>query len=131
MKNTIPAVDAYIAKSAEFARPILRKIRELFHKACPEIQEVMKWSFPHFEYKGLVGSMAAFKQHASFGLWKASLLKDPDKLFEAVGNTSMGGRKITSLSDLPRDKALIACIREAVALIEQGINAPAAKNSKK
>ena len=129
--NFNPAFDEYIAQSAEFARPILIKIRKLFHQACPEIEETMKWGFPHFEYKGLVGSMAAFKQHATFGLWKASLLKDPDKLFEAVGNTSMGGRKITSLADLPSDKVLIEYIRAAVALNEQGIKAPAPKRTKK
>ena len=131
MANRIAQVDAYIAKSAEFARPILRKIRELFHKAHPELQEVMKWSFPHFEYKGLVGSMAAFKQHCSFGLWKASLLKDANKLFEAVGNTSMGGRKISSLAEMPSDKVIIEYIRKAIALNEEGIKAPAAKRKKK
>jgi hypothetical protein len=56
-----PAVDAYIRKAAPFARPILEKVRALFHKACPEIEETIKWGFPHFEYRGVVGSMAAFK----------------------------------------------------------------------
>ena len=35
MANTDPRVDAYIAKSAEFARPILQHLRQLVHKACP------------------------------------------------------------------------------------------------
>ena len=56
-------VDAYIAHAAEFAKPILTKIRAIVHKACPEVQETMKWSFPHFEYKGILCSMAAFKNH--------------------------------------------------------------------
>src|SRR5262245_16090058 len=114
MKNHSPAVDAYIAKSAKFAQPILKRIRSLFHKACPEIEETMKWSFPHFEYKGVVGSMAAFKQHASYGFWKASLMKDPHQILARVGETSMGGRRVTSLADLPPDNVLIAYIQEAV-----------------
>jgi hypothetical protein len=63
-------VDEYIADSADFARPILKKLRALYHKACPQIEESIKWGDPHFEYKGVVGSMAAFKQHAGFGFWK-------------------------------------------------------------
>lgn len=118
-----PAVDKYIANSAEFARPILTKIRALFHQACPNIEETMKWSFPHFEYKGIVGSMAAFKAHASFGFWKGDLMKDKAKLLTTMGNTSMGHAKITSLADLPPDDVLLAYIKEAVELNEQGVKA--------
>ena len=131
MANQIPEVDAYIAKAAEFARPILKKIRTLFHKASAKIQEEMKWGVPHFSYKGIVGSMAAFKQHAAFGLWKASLLKDPDNYFTASGETAMGGRKVTDVSQLPSDKLLIGYIREAIELNEQGVKAPATRRPKK
>ena len=72
--NHSPRIDAYIAKSADFARPILTRLRGLVHQACPQIEETIKWGFPHFEYKGIVASMAAFKQHASFGFWKGTLL---------------------------------------------------------
>src|SRR5882724_743203 len=47
-KNFDPRVDAYIAKSAEFARPILQHLRELVHGACPEAEEEMKWNMPFF-----------------------------------------------------------------------------------
>src|SRR5262245_10551367 len=89
MKNASPQVDAYIAKSAEFARPILQRIRALFHDACPEIEETLKWSFPHFEYRGIVGSMAAFKEHVSFGFWKGKLLRAPAGQLDVTGNTDM------------------------------------------
>jgi uncharacterized protein YdeI (YjbR/CyaY-like superfamily) len=127
MRNTSAQVDAYIAKSAAFAQPILRKLRGLFHKACPEIEETMKWGFPHFEHRGIVGSMAAFKQHASFGFWKGKLLRDPHELFRTVGDTSMAARKVTDVADLPADRVLLEYIREAVALNEQGVKVPAAK----
>ena len=131
MPKHIPEVDAYIDKSAAFAQPILEKIRKLFHQAHPDMQEVMKWSFPHFEYKGIVGSMAAFKEHCSFGFWKGNLLKDPHNLFTGVGATSMKATRITSLKDLPSDKVLLAYIREAVALNEAGIKAPKPKKAPK
>ena len=89
MKNTSPKIDAYIAKAPEYARPILTKLRELFHKACANIDETMKWKFPHFEHKGIVGSMAAFKKYVSYGFWKGELMSDPAGLFESVGETGM------------------------------------------
>ena len=42
-------VDEYIEKSAEFARPILKHLRQIIHNACPEAEETMKWKFPHFQ----------------------------------------------------------------------------------
>src|SRR4051812_6108643 len=85
-------IDAYIMKSAGFAKPILLHLREVVHKACPEVTETMKWSFPHFEYGGgILCSMAAFKQHCAFGFWLGSLMSDPNKLLAAVGErTAMG-----------------------------------------
>ena len=116
-------VDAYIAKAAAFARPILNHIRELVHKTCPEVEEKMKWSFPHFDYKGeMMCSMAAFKQHAVFGFWKASLMKDPVLVETAKSEVAMGhlGR-LTSIKDLPVDKKMTAWIKEAMALNDKGI----------
>jgi len=119
-------IDAYIAKSADFAKPILNHIRELVHKTCPGVEEKMKWSFPHFDYKGeMMSSMAAFKQHAVFGFWKAKLMKDPVLVDNAQSEVSMGhlGR-LTSVKDLPSDKKMIAWIKEAMALNDKGIKLP-------
>jgi len=123
------AIDAYIEKSADFAKPILNHIRELVHKTCPEAEEKMKWSFPHFDYKGeMMCSMAAFKQHAVLNFWKAALMKDPVLIENARSETAMGhlGR-ITSLKDLPADKKLAAWIKEAMLLNDKGIKLPARK----
>ncbi|GMV96800.1 MAG: hypothetical protein AMXMBFR83_11600 [Phycisphaerae bacterium] len=122
-------VDAYIAASAPFARPILRKIRGLFHRACPRIEETIKWGFPHFEYMGVVAGMAAFKRHVSFGFWKGRLLSDPHGLFKGAGQTGMNARKLTDVSELPADDVLIDYIREAVALNENNVKLPARKKA--
>ena len=37
-------VDAYIADAPEFAQPILVKLRELVHTACPDVTETIKWA---------------------------------------------------------------------------------------
>lgn len=115
-------VDVYINKSADFAKPVLDHIRRLVHKACPDVEETIKWGFPHFEYKGVICSMAAFKQHCAFGFWKASLMSDPNKIINPVGKSAMGDLgKITSLKDLPSDKIMLAYLQEAVKLNEEGV----------
>jgi len=126
-----PVIDTYILKSAEFAQPILIHLCELVHIACPDTEEKMKWSFPHFDYLGeMMCSMAAFKYHCSFGFWKAPLLNDPKGFLKETGTDGMGHLgKITSLKDLPSDKVLIQFIRQAMKLNEQGVKLPAKSKS--
>jgi uncharacterized protein YdeI (YjbR/CyaY-like superfamily) len=115
-------VDAYIAKSADFAKPVLTHLRELVHQACPEVQEVIKWGFPNFDYKGVMCNMAAFKHHCSFGFWKANLMKDPKNILQPNDKGSMGNfDRITSLKDLPSDKILLGFLKQAVLLNELGV----------
>ncbi|MEQ1519616.1 MAG: DUF1801 domain-containing protein, partial [Usitatibacteraceae bacterium] len=81
-----PRVDAYIARSAEFARPILTHIRNLVHANCPDVTETIKWGFPHFDYKGAIFcGTAAFKQHCAFNFWLGDLLKIDAKAEKAMG----------------------------------------------
>lgn len=123
-----PAVDAYIEKSPEFARPILVKLRDLMHRACPEVAETLKWSVPFFDYKGPVLGIAAFKQHVNLVFWKGKLLKDPAGLLAGAGEMMNGSViRLTSIADLPKDKVLLAYLAEAVALNEQGVKLPAKK----
>jgi uncharacterized protein YdeI (YjbR/CyaY-like superfamily) len=121
------AIDNYIHNAADFAKPILNHLRELVHKTCPEAEEKMKWSFPHFDFKNeMMCSMAAFKQHAVFGFWKASLMKNPILVENAKSEVAMGhlGR-LTSKQDLPSDKIIIGWIKEAMHLNDLGIKLPA------
>ncbi len=123
MASRDPRVDAYIAKSAEFAKPVLDYIRETVHSACPDVEETMKWSFPHFVYAGgILCSMASFKEHSAFGFWKGSLIIDADG---NKGQDAMGqfGR-ITKISGLPSRKALTGYIRQAMKLNEDGVKTP-------
>jgi hypothetical protein len=120
-----PKVDAYIANAAEFARPILNHLRRLVHRACPEVEESMKWSHPHFGYKGMMCGIASFKTHCGFGFWKGDMIFKNVGGKPAVAAEAMGhfGR-ITALSDLPDDKEILAYITEAVRLNEEGIEKP-------
>lgn len=115
-------VDAYIAKSAAFAKPILRHLRELVHEAVPESGEEMKWSFPHFSYKGMFCAMAAFKGHCTFGFWKRGPVAARVKEMPRLGADAMGqfGR-ITSLDDLPGDAVMIKILKVAARLNDDGV----------
>jgi len=126
MSTRDPRVDRYIEKSAEFAKPILNHIRELIHSACPDVEETIKWGFPHFMQKGILCSMASFKHHCAFGFWKGALVFDAVPGVKKRENTAMGqlGR-ITAIADLPQRKLLARCIIEAIRLNETGTKKPA------
>ena len=123
MSDFNPKVDEYFAKSEEFAIPIMEYLRQIIHDTCPDVVEVMKWGFPHFDYKGdMMCILGSFKKHCSFSLYKAELMVDP-KIAESVkAGQKMGYLdKIKSVSDLPEEKVLVAYIKEAMTLNEKGI----------
>src|SRR4051812_18337956 len=102
-----PRVDAYIAKQKEFAKPILEHLRDVVHSACPTVEETMKWSFPHFDYKGgMMCSMVAFKEHAAFGFWKATLIDGLASNGDSGGGAMGNFNRLTTVKDLPSKKAL-------------------------
>ncbi|MEE1945353.1 YdeI/OmpD-associated family protein [Pedobacter sp. KR3-3] len=121
MKQFDERVDAYIEQSAGFAQPILKQLRAIIHEASPLINETIKWGFPHFDYKGTVCSMAAFKAHCAFGFWKTSLMKDPYQLFDEKENAMGSLGRLTKLEDLPEAKILIEYTLEAIKLNEAGV----------
>ena len=125
MPTKDPRVDAYIAKMAPFARPILKHLRKLVHQACPECEETLKWSSPTFMYHGMLCGFAAFKEHATFGFWKHSLMvgeKGAPRREKAEQAMGMFGR-ITSVKDLPSDTVMISLIKKAMKLNEDGVKA--------
>lgn len=129
MANRDPRIDTYIAKSADFAQPILVHLRELVHTACPDVEETMKWSFPHFMYKGMLCGMSAFKQHVAFGFWKGKLVVDDpgQSLEDAMGQFG----RITRIADLPPKKTLSTYVKKAMALNVAGVKSPTRVKSPK
>jgi uncharacterized protein YdeI (YjbR/CyaY-like superfamily) len=115
-----PRVDAYVDRAAPFARPVLSHLRTVVHRACPGVEETMKWGFPHFQYKGMLCSMAAFKAHCAFGFWQGKRVLGDEARGGAMGQLG----RITSVSDLPSRTALATLVRRAAALNDQGVTAP-------
>lgn len=117
----IPAVDMYIAKAGEFAQPVLWYLREVMHEGAPGVTEAMKWSMPFFVYKGVIlGNMAAFKAHCSFGLWGAEVVKELRTKGDAEGGSMGSFGKITSVEDLPARKKLVGYVKLATKAIDSG-----------
>ena len=128
MAKKDPRVDAYIAKAAPFAQPILKHIRKVVHAACPQVEETMKWSVPHFDYRGeMMCAMAAFKAHCAVNFWKGALVVG--KAAAAKESAGQFGR-ITSVKDLPNDATFKRYVKTAMKLNEQGVKAPARDRSK-
>lgn len=120
-----PRIDAYIAKSADFSKPIMEHLRQLIHEACPDVEETIKWGMPSFEYKGILCGFAAFKQHCTFGFWKHAILAEKHQMLKESEKTAMGSfGKMTSMKDLPSDKVLKMLIKDAMKLNEDGVSVP-------
>jgi uncharacterized protein YdeI (YjbR/CyaY-like superfamily) len=119
-----PRIDAYIAKAAPFARPILEKVRERVHAAVPGVEEAVKWGAPGFTIEGkILLIMAAFKAHAALNFWRGQEIGDGQAKAGAMGQFG----RLTSIDDLPPDAELDGLIREAAALAK---TAPAPRKTK-
>lgn len=115
-------IDAYIAKSQDFAKPIMEHIRKIIHKTCPDVTETIKWGMPAFEYKGPFMGFAAFKKHFALFFWKGALMKDSKILMGKNAKGAMGNLgRIESIEDLPKDAVLVKWIKEAMKLNDAGI----------
>jgi uncharacterized protein YdeI (YjbR/CyaY-like superfamily) len=127
MPTRDPRIDAYIANAAPFAQPILERLREAVHAACPECEETLKWRSPSFLYRGaILCGMAAFKEHAMFGFWKGALIDTGGPKEAAMGQFG----RLTSVADLPAKRELARYIRQAMALEDAGVKTPRTKTGK-
>ncbi|KGI77882.1 YdeI/OmpD-associated family protein [Oleiagrimonas soli] len=126
MAATDPRVDAYIAKSADFARPILEHLRAVAHAADKDIEETIKWGMPCFTVDGgIVCNMAAFKQHCAFNLWHGKQV-----LGESADDAMGQFGRIQKKADLPPKKELVTLLKQAVRLRREGTAAPRKRAAK-
>jgi len=113
-------IDAYIAKSQDFAKPILEELRLRVHRHVPDIEEDIKWGFPAFMYKGKIFfGMSAFKAHCGAGFWHP-LMRSQDKSPEGIGEFG----KITTLAQLPSRAQFTKLAKKAKKLADDGVEGP-------
>jgi hypothetical protein len=110
-----PRIDAYLATVPAFALPILQRLREDVHAACPHVVETIKWSRPHFMLSGkLLCGMSAFKAHCSFGFWAR------EGAAAGQGGAMGDFGRIQTLGDLPGRAELRRQIKAHAALLQAG-----------
>ncbi len=102
--NTVtdPRVDGLIEQADDFAKPIIRHLRQLIQHAVPDATETLRSGFASFEYKGPFCSIGIFSDHVSLGFWKQSLMQNATDL-----------SNIKSEEDLPSDEELTSIIQQA------------------
>lgn len=120
MPTTDPRIDAYIRKAPEFARPILEHLRSVIHEGCPDVVESIKWSMPAFDHNGPLCGLAAFKAHCALRFWKGDLVAPKTDGTAAMGKFG----HIERLDELPSRRVLVATIKKAARLNDQGVRAP-------
>jgi uncharacterized protein YdeI (YjbR/CyaY-like superfamily) len=111
--NREPRIDAYIARAAPFAQPILEKARERVHAVIPDAEETIKWSMPAYTVGGKIMLItAAFKGHAALNFWRGQELESSHASVGAMGQFG----KLKGIEDVPPDAELDRLIREAAEL---------------
>jgi hypothetical protein len=117
MRRKDPRVDACIEMSRDFAKPILTRVRDVVHDACPEAEETLKWGFSPFNYKGILCSMAAFKEHWTLNFWKGE-----DVLGAGVASGGATGQlgRLSLVKALPSKKVLSASVMILLITAGQG-----------
>ena len=121
MGSRDPRVDAYIARAAPFARPVLGHLRSVIGAAVPAADETIKWGMPHWVHHGILCCIAGFKGHCALVVRRGEGLLGGAAKDDAMGHFG----RITSLDDLPSRAALTRLLRAAARLNEAGAGAPA------
>ena len=132
MKKSGPAesasarIDEKIAELGDWRGKMLAKVREIIHKADPEIVEEWKWAkatnpgTPVWSHAGIVCTGETYKDHVKMTFAKGAALRDPSGLF----NSSLEGNVRRAIDihegEKVNEAALKDLIRAAVALNLEG-----------
>jgi hypothetical protein len=123
MKRPVPVdsasafIDEKIKELGDWRGKMLAKVREIVHKADPEIVEEWKWmGTPVWSHGGIVCTGETYKNVVKMTFAKGAVLKDPAGLF----NSSLDGNLRRAIDihegEKVNEAALKDLIRAAVAL---------------
>jgi hypothetical protein len=130
MESASAILDARIRELGDWRGKTLAKVRDIIHKADPEIVEEWKWvkatspGVPVFSHAGIVCTGETYKNAVKMTFAKGAALKDPAGLF----NSSLEGNVRRAIDIHEGEKineaALKDLIRAAVALNRKGKSKP-------
>jgi hypothetical protein len=134
MESASVLIDYKIKELGDWRGRMLAKVRDIIHKADPEIAEEWKWNIPVFSHGGIVCTGETYKKVVKMTFAKGAALKDPAGLF----NSSLDGNVRRAIDIYEGEKfnetALKDLIRAAVALNLAGLKSkpkPARASSKR
>jgi hypothetical protein len=113
--NAGELIDELIAKTPDWRGTTIAKLREIIHKADPEIIEEWKWmGSPVFSHGGIVCVITLLKDKVKLTWSEGARLADPNKLF----NAGLDGNKWRAIDihegDKINESALKALLRSGV-----------------
>lgn len=119
MAERTPAemIDARIKELADWRGKTLARIRELIHRADPDVVEEWKWrGVPVWYHDGMICTGESYKDYVKVTFAKGASLDDPAGLF----NASLDGKTRRAIDfredDTVDEKAFIALIQDAITL---------------
>jgi hypothetical protein len=111
-----PRVDDYLVRLPDWQRETLEQVREVLHRADPEMTETIKRTVqPYFVCAGNVAAFLAARDHVNVFVYDGGLVPDPHGLVTA-GHDNTTARTIgfREGDDVP-EEALLEFLRRLVA----------------
>ena len=111
-----PRVDRYIARLPNWQQELCQELRDLIHRADPEIVETIKRSVqPYFVLEGNVCALLAAEDHVNLFLYDGGIVSDPHGIITA-GQANQTARTISyRRGEKIKKRPLIAMLRQIVA----------------
>ena len=112
--NPSELIDKQIAELVGWRGQLVARLRKLILEVDPDITEEWKWDTAVWSHRGLVCSVAAFKDHLKMNFFQGAFLEDPHHLF----NAGLDAKKTRAIDfhegDAVDESALKDLIRSAV-----------------
>ena len=108
MTTRDPRVDDYLAPLPSWQRETFERVREVLHRADPEMTETIKRSIqPYFVCHGNVAAFLAAKDHVNVFVYDGGIVPDPHGLV-TTGHENKTARAIgfREGDDVPEDALL-------------------------
>jgi hypothetical protein len=115
MSRRDPRVTAYINERAPFARPVLRRLRQVIRSSNAGLEETIKWGMPAYLHEGkLVCGFAGFKAHCALWFWRGRTIVGR-KPAQAMGNFG----RITVVDEVPAASMVAGYVKKSIKLIDE------------
>jgi hypothetical protein len=111
-----PRVDDYLERLPDWQRETLQRVREVLHRADPEMTETIKRTVqPYFVLDGNVAAFLAARDHVNVFVYDGGIVPDPDGLVTGGQGNSTARTIGFREGDVVPEKALLAFFRRLVA----------------